>query len=69
MRTMAIAFGLIALALTLLVHSASAEKSKMGCEIGKEVWNASIGKCEPGVSKWAKKAAAPRAKKPVPAKK
>ena len=31
---------------------ADAAKSKMGCEIGSEVWNAGAGKCEPGASKW-----------------
>jgi hypothetical protein len=36
-------------------YPAAAAKSKMGCEIGKEVWNASSGKCEPGQSKWAGK--------------
>ena len=35
----------------------------MGCERGKEVWNAPAGKCVPGKSKYAKMAATKTAKK------
>jgi hypothetical protein len=30
------------------VHPAAAAKTKLGCEIGKEKWDATIGKCVPG---------------------
>jgi hypothetical protein len=40
------------------VHPATAAKTKLGCERGKETWDASIGKCVPGKpKKVAKKAA------------
>jgi hypothetical protein len=62
-----VAYGLGALALAGLVYSASpaeAAKSKMGCMIGKEHWDATAGKCVAGKAK-AHKAAkkAPAAKK------
>ena len=38
-----------------------AEQTKMGCEKGKEVWNADEGKCVPGTPK--KRTAKPGAKK------
>ena len=50
MRSLIIALGVAALAVTL-AGPAAAKKSKMGCEIGKEVWDASQGKCVPGTSK------------------
>jgi hypothetical protein len=71
----AIAWGLGAFALTGLVLSSdpvTAAKTKMGCERGKEVWNASIGKCVPGKSKYAKVAsrkAKKKAEKAAPAAK
>jgi hypothetical protein len=39
------------------VYPASADKTKMGCERGKEMWDAQAGKCVPGskASKSAKK--------------
>ena len=66
MRIMIVAIGLAAIALS--IEPAAAAKSKMGCEIGSEVWNASAGKCEPGKPKYTKKAAAKVVKK-APAKK
>ena len=64
MRLALVACGLGALALSALSLSsdpAAAAKTKMGCERGKEVWNASAGKCLPGKSK-ARMAAAKTAK-------
>jgi hypothetical protein len=61
MRFVGVAFGLGALALAGLVYSAQpadAAKTKMGCERGKERWNAAAGKCEAGKAKPARKAAA-----------
>ena len=68
MRIMIVAIGLAAIGLGASVEPAAAAKSKMGCEIGSEVWNASAGKCEPGKPKYTKKAAAKVVKK-APAKK
>ena len=48
MRAMIVAIGLAALAAGVLAQPAAAKKSKMGCEIGKEVWDASQGKCVAG---------------------
>jgi hypothetical protein len=68
MRVSVIASVLSLFALIALVAGpADAAKSKMGCEIGQEVWNAQLGKCEPGTSKWKraepeKKASAAEAK-------
>ena len=58
MRSMVVAIGLAALAVGLLVQPAAAKKSKMGCEIGREHWDAAEAKCMPGKStkKSAKKA-------------
>lgn len=53
MRSMVVAIGLAALAVGLFVQPAAAKKSKMGCEVGKEIWDAGQGKCVPG--KYAKK--------------
>ncbi len=83
MRLSVFASALSVLALVALVAApgpAGAAKSKMGCEIGTEVWNAGAGKCVPGTSKWKradtdKKSAAveakpaKKAKKKTPAKK
>ncbi len=55
MRSMIVAVGLAALMAGAMVPSAQAKKSKMGCEIGKEIWDASQGKCVPG--KYSKKSA------------
>lgn len=66
MRLAVLACGLGALALTALVYPsdpATAAKSKMGCERGKEVWSATAGKCVSGKSKYAKMATSKAAKK------
>jgi hypothetical protein len=66
MRLHVLAYGLGALGLAGLVlasEPATAAKTKMGCEIGKEVWNATDGKCVPGKSKYAKMVASKTAKK------
>lgn len=55
MRSTIIAIGAAAVAAVMLVQPAAAKKSKMGCEIGSEIWDASQGKCVPG--KHSKKAA------------
>jgi hypothetical protein len=54
MRSMIAAIGVAALVAGVLAQPAAAKKSAMGCEIGKEHWDASVGKCMPGKS--AKKA-------------
>lgn len=73
MRSTIITMGVAALvagALALAVHPASAAKTKLGCERGKEVWDASIGKCKAGTPKYSKKPAATKtAAKKAPAKK
>jgi hypothetical protein len=48
MRSMIIAAGLAAFAAAMLAQPAAAKKSKMGCEVGKEYWDATDGKCKPG---------------------
>ena len=48
MRSMVVAIGLAALAVGSFVQPAAAKKSKMGCEVGKEVWDAAEGKCVAG---------------------
>lgn len=60
MRSMIIATVLAAFAAVALAHPADAKKSKMGCEIGKEIWDASQGKCVAG--KYTKKQAAKKGK-------
>jgi hypothetical protein len=45
------ALAMAALAVGLLTAPASAAKTKKGCEIGKEVWNAVENKCVPGQPK------------------
>ena len=58
MRSMIVAIGLAAFAVGAFVQPAAAKKSKMGCEIGREHWDAAEAKCMPGKStkKSAKKA-------------
>lgn len=56
MRTMIVAIGTAALAVAVLAHPAAAKKSKMGCEVGKEHWDAGAGKCVPGKAAKKKKA-------------
>ena len=48
MRSMIIAAGVVAIAASVLAHPAAAKKSKMGCEIGREHWDATEAKCVPG---------------------
>jgi len=52
MRSMIITAGIIALAAGVLAQPAAAKKSKMGCEVGKEYWDATDGKCNPDPSLW-----------------
>ncbi len=67
MRRTIIALGAAAIAAGLLAQPVAAAKSKMGCEIGKEVWNATEGKCLPGTPKYTKKSTSKAtAKKPLP---
>jgi hypothetical protein len=74
MRPFFVMSALSAFALAAVAFSsgpADAAKSKMGCERGKEKWDAASGKCVAGKSKYAGKVAskkAPAAKK-APAKK
>src|SRR5262249_16812291 len=64
MRSAIVGLSITALAIAVFGYPAMAAKSKMGCEIGQEVWNGSTGKCEPGTPKWAgKKAGKSTAKK------
>ena len=55
---------ILALATVASPGPATAAKSKMGCEVGTEVWDAAQGKCQPGTPKYQKKSADP-AKKPA----
>jgi hypothetical protein len=54
------ALGALVAGLLLAAEPAAAAKSKLGCERGKERWDAATGKCVPGKAKakTAKKAAA-----------
>jgi hypothetical protein len=54
------ALGALVAGLLLAAEPATAAKSKLGCERGKERWDAAAGKCVPGKAKakMAKKAAA-----------
>jgi hypothetical protein len=61
MRSMIVAIGLAAFAVGSLAQPAAAAKTKMGCERGKEIWNATEGKCVPG--KYSKASKAAKAKK------
>ena len=61
MRSMIIAAGLVAIAAGLFAHPAAAKKSKMGCEMGRERWDATEGKCVSG--RQATRTARRRAKK------
>jgi hypothetical protein len=57
MRSTIVAIGLTALVLGSFAQPAAAKKSKMGCEIGKEIWDAAQGKCVAGRYTKKKKAA------------
>jgi hypothetical protein len=61
MRASIIAISLAAFAVGSLAQPAAAAKTKMGCEKGREVWNATEGKCVPG--KYSKRSKAAKAKK------
>jgi len=61
MRTVIVAMAVAALGLASLGGQAMAAKTKMGCERGKEIWNAAEGKCVPG--KYVKKAKSAKAKR------
>jgi hypothetical protein len=63
MRSMIVALSLAGFAACLSAAPASAAKTKMGCEKGKQVWSASDGKCVAGKSKYAGKVASKPAKK------
>ncbi|MBO0766873.1 MAG: hypothetical protein J2P50_20095 [Hyphomicrobiaceae bacterium] len=66
------AYGLGALALVGLIHAsgpAEAAKTKMGCERGKQVWDATAGSCVRGKPKARTKTASRKAKKAAGAKK
>ena len=70
MRLTVLAWGLGVLALagaTFSSEPAEAAKTKMGCERGKQVWNAADGKCVPRTAKAGKPAK--KAAKAAPAKK
>jgi hypothetical protein len=54
MRSVIVLLGVVTLTAVAFWQPAIAAKSKMGCEIGKEVWNATEGKCMPGTPKHAK---------------
>ena len=53
MRSMIVVLGWPHPAAVSFTQPAAAKKSKMGCEVGKEIWDAGQGKCVPG--KYAKK--------------
>jgi len=61
MRIRIVALSLGALVIASVAHPATAAKTKMGCERGKEIWDASAGKCVPG--KYVKKASKKAEKK------
>ncbi|HJZ31038.1 MAG TPA: hypothetical protein VKF35_08030 [Hyphomicrobiaceae bacterium] len=63
MRSMIVVLSLAGFAACGLALPASAAKTKMGCQVGKEVWNAADGKCVPGKSKHAGKTASKAKKK------
>lgn len=70
MRLFILASALCALAgLAASSGPATAAKTKMGCERGKEVWNATADKCEPGASKYKLAAAAGKVVAKPPGKK
>jgi hypothetical protein len=63
MRFVVIALGALALAgLVASPEPASAAKSKMGCERGKEAWNATLGRCEAAKGKATRTARRPARK-------
>jgi hypothetical protein len=70
MRLVLVALGAVALVgIAASPGPASAAKTKMGCEVGKQVWNATLGRCEAGRSRYAKMTARKAGKKAAPAAK
>jgi hypothetical protein len=70
MRLVIVALGALALiGIAAPEGPASAAKTKMGCEVGKEVWNATLGRCEPGRSKYYRPLTRKPGKKAAPAAK
>jgi hypothetical protein len=67
MRRFAYVLGALAVVGLVYASGAEAAKSKMGCERGKEVWDAAAGKCVAGKAK--AKAAKKTAKKAADTKK
>ena len=57
-----VAFALSAFATIEMASAAEPKMTKMGCKVGSEKWDASIGKCVPGAP--VKKAKAAKAKAP-----
>lgn len=63
MRLVVVALSAVALAgLVASSGTATAAKTKMGCERGKQVWNATLGQCVAGKSKYTKMARRPAKK-------
>lgn len=58
MRKILAALTITAFAAGFATTSADAAKTKLGCTVGKEKWDASVGKCMP--KKMVKKAAKPK---------
>jgi hypothetical protein len=56
------ALGMLVAGLVTAAEPAAAAKSKLGCERGKERWDAAAGKCVPGKAKPAAKKAAAKKK-------
>jgi hypothetical protein len=54
--------GMLVAGLVFAAEPAAAAKSKMGCDLGKEHWDAAAGKCVPGKAKAAPKKAAAKKK-------
>jgi hypothetical protein len=69
MRIITMAIGLAAFAVATPTQPAAAAKSKMGCEIGSEIWSATDGKCVPGKPKYTKSTSSKAPAKKAPAKK
>jgi hypothetical protein len=67
MRVVVVALGALALAgLVASSEPASAAKTKMGCERGKQTWNATLGRCEASKGGKATRTARRPAKKAAP---
>ena len=67
MRFVLVALGALAfVGLAASPEPASAAKTKMGCERGKEAWNATLGRCEASKGGKATRTARRSAKKAAP---